>query len=150
MSRATLLPKNRSLYGLYGRVLLIGIYFGIVLVKSEVASWERINNMFLLAEPYMFLVMGTAIVVAGLSMKVIKQKQIVSVDNEPIVYKPKPYHMGVILGGGIFGMGWAMTGACPGPIYAQIGAGAWPALVTFMSALAGMYLYAYLQPKLPH
>ena len=134
----------------YASVLLIGVYLGILFVKSEVASWERIHNMFLFKEAHMYLIIGLAIVVAMLSMFLIKGFEIKSVDGKPIKYEPKPYHTGVIIGGMLFGAGWAITGACPGPIYAQIGAGAWMALFTFVGAMLGMFSYAALKPKLPH
>lgn len=120
------------------------------MIKSDVVRWQRIHDMFLLREPYMYLVIATGIVVAGLSMALIKRANARSVDGVPIVYEPKPYHKGVIIGGAIFGMGWAITGACPGPIYAQIGAGAWPAVFTFVGAMIGLYGYAALRPRLPH
>lgn len=132
------------------RVLFIGIYFGIVLVKSEVVRWERIHQMFLFNEAYMYLIITSAIIIGGISMFIIKRFEIKSVEGEAIQYKPKPYHKGVIIGGTLFGMGWAITGACPGPIYAQIGAGEWMAVLTFVGAFAGMYLYAMLRPSLPH
>ena len=134
----------------YIRVLLVGTYFGIVLVKAEVVVWERIHRMFLFQEAHMYLIIATAIAVALPAMLLIKRFEVKSVSKEPIAYKPKPYHKGVIIGGTIFGMGWAITGACPGPIYAQIGGGAWPAIITFFGALAGMYLYAAMRSKLPH
>ena len=134
----------------YASVLLIGMYLGILFIKSEVASWERIHNMFLFKEAHMYLIIGLAIGVAMLSMFLIKRLQIKSVDGKPIKYEPKPYHTGVIIGGMLFGAGWAITGACPGPIYAQIGAGAWMALFTFAGAMVGMFGYAALKPKLPH
>ncbi len=134
----------------YIRVLLVGIYFGLVLVKSEVVLWQRIHDMFLFREPYMYLVMGTAVVVGGISMLLIKRFQVKDMTGEPIVYQPKPYHKGIIFGGMIFGMGWAITGACPGPIYAQIGGGEWIAALTFIGAMGGMHLYAWLRPRLPH
>ncbi|MEM8860491.1 MAG: DUF6691 family protein [Chloroflexota bacterium] len=134
----------------YVRVLLMGIFFGTVLVKSEVVRWQRIHDMFLFKEPHMYLIIGTAIVVGMISMLIIKRFEVKSVDGEPIVYQPKPFNPGIIIGGTIFGIGWAVTGACPGPIYAQIGAGEWPALLTFIGAMGGMYLYGYLRPKLPH
>ncbi len=134
----------------YIRVLAVGVYFGLVLVKTEVVLWQRIHDMFLFREPYMYLVIGTAVVVGGISMQIIKRFQVKDMTGEPIVYKPKPYHKGVIFGGMIFGMGWAITGACPGPIYAQIGGGEWIALLTFIGAMGGMYLYAWLRPRLPH
>jgi uncharacterized membrane protein YedE/YeeE len=134
----------------YASVLLMGVYLGILFVKSEVASWERIHNMFLFKEAHMYLIICLAIGVAMLSMLLIKKLDIKSVDGKPIKYEPKPYHTGVIIGGMLFGAGWAITGACPGPIYAQIGAGAWMALFTFVGAMFGMFTYAALKPKLPH
>lgn len=134
----------------YARVLFAGMYFGLVLVKTEVVLWQRIHDMFLFREPYMYLVITTAIVVGGISMFLIKRFQVNDMTGNPIVYKPKPYHKGVIFGGMIFGMGWAITGACPGPIYAQIGGGEWIAVLTFIGAMGGMYLYAWLRPRLPH
>ncbi len=134
----------------YARVLFAGMYFGLVLVKTEVVLWQRIHDMFLFREPYMYLVITTAIVVGGISMFLIKRFQVNDMTGKPIAYKPKPYHKGVIFGGMIFGMGWAITGACPGPIYAQIGGGEWIAVLTFIGAMGGMYLYAWLRPRLPH
>ena len=134
----------------YVRVLALGLMFGVVLVKSEVVRWQRIHDMFLFNEPHMYLIIGTAVIVGAISMWLIKKFEIKTIDGEPIKYKPKPYNKGVIIGGTIFGMGWAITGACPGPIYAQIGAGEWVAGLTFIGALIGMYLYGYFRPKLPH
>jgi uncharacterized membrane protein YedE/YeeE len=131
-------------------VLLIGIYFGIVLTKSEVVRWQRVHDMFLFKEPFMYLIIGTGVVVAGVSMFLMKKLQATSIHGKPIAYEPKPFHTGVVLGGMIFGGGWAITGACPGPIYAQIGGGAWMALFTLAGAMTGMFLYAWLKPKLPH
>lgn len=134
----------------YLRVLLVGIYFGVLLVKSEVVRWERIHQMFLFQEAHMYLIITTAIIVGAISMLLIKRFEVKTVDHQPIAYKPKPYHKGVVIGGTLFGMGWAITGACPGPIYAQIGGGEWISLLTFVGAFVGMYLYAMLQPSLPH
>ncbi len=134
----------------YASVLLVGIYLGILFVKSEVAMWQRIHDMFLFKEAYMYLIISLAIGVAMVSMLLIKRFEIKSVDGKPIIYEPKPYHTGVIIGGMLFGAGWAITGACPGPIYAQIGAGAWMALFTFAGAMLGMFCYAALKSRLPH
>ncbi len=131
-------------------VLLVGIYFGIVLTKSEVVRWQRVHDMFLFKEPFMYLIIGTGVVVAMFSMLFIKTLGVKTIEGKPIKYVPKPYHTGVILGGMVFGAGWAITGACPGPVYAQIGGGAWMSLFTLAGALAGMYLYAWAKPKLPH
>jgi len=130
-------------------VLLIGIVFGITLIKGELASWFRINQMFRFEDPYMYLVIGSAVVVGGISYFIIRRLGLKDLDGEPIKAAQKPYHKGLIFGGTIFGMGWAITGACPGPIYAQFGAGTLLAVVSFAGALAGMYLFAFLQPRLP-
>lgn len=129
--------------------LLVGTYFGIVLSKSEVVRWQRVHDMFLFNEPHMYLIIGVGVVVAMISMLVIKSVKAKSIEGQPIVYKPKPFHKGIVIGGTLFGAGWAITGACPGPIYAQVGAGAWMGLITLAGALIGMYLFAVMKPKLP-
>jgi len=132
------------------RVLILGLLFGIILVKSEVVSWFRIQKMFRFQEAHMYLIITSAIVVGAISLLVIKRLNMTSADGTPIAINKKPFTKGTVIGGVIFGMGWAITGACPGPIYAQIGSGAYMAVVTFLSAIGGMYLYAYLRPRLPH
>lgn len=133
-----------------GMSLLMGTYFGVVLTKSEVVRWQRVHDMFLFNEPHMYLIIGVGVVVAMISMLIIKSMQVKTIEGQPIVYKPKPFHKGVVIGGTLFGAGWAIAGACPGPIYAQVGAGAWLGLVTLVGAMIGMYLYAILKSKLPH
>lgn len=130
--------------------LFLGIMFGIVLVKSEVISWFRIQAMFRFEEAHMYLIIGSAVVVGAISVFIIKKFEMKTVQGEEIVIREKPFDKGIVIGGTIFGMGWAITGACPGPIYAQIGSGTFLALVTFVSALAGTYLYALLKPRLPY
>lgn len=142
-------PSETSAIG-YLNVLLIGVYLGILFTKSEVARWERVNKMFLFEEAHMYLIISVAILVAMVCMFIIKHFGIASIEGKPIQYKPKPYHSGVVIGGTLFGAGWAITGACPGPIYAQIGAGEWMALITLLGAMLGMFCYAALKPKLPH
>lgn len=131
-------------------VLLLGICFGIVLTKSEVVRWQRVHDMFLFREPFMYLIISTGIAVAAVLMLLIKKLGLRTIQGAEIKYEPKPFHTGVVIGSMIFGAGWAIAGACPGPIYAQIGGGAWMAVFTFTGALAGMYLYAWLKPVLPH
>ena len=131
-------------------VLMIGTFFGVVLVKSEVVSWFRIQKMFRFEEPHMYLIIGSAIIVGALSVWLIKRTQMKTLFQNEVNITRKPFHKGIIIGGIAFGLGWAITGACPGPIYAQIGSGEPIAWITFGAALAGMYLYAYLQPRLPH
>jgi uncharacterized membrane protein YedE/YeeE len=131
-------------------VLLLGVYLGILFAKSEVARWQRVHDMFLFREAHMYLIICTAIAVAMLSMLLIKRFGVRTIEGKPIVYQPKPFQKGILLGGMLFGAGWAITGACPGPIYAQIGAGAWMAVFTLAGAMVGMFAYAALKPKLPH
>jgi uncharacterized membrane protein YedE/YeeE len=131
-------------------VLLIGLFFGVVLVKSEVVSWFRIQKMFRFEEAYMYLIIASAVLVGAVSVYLIKKFQLKTIQQEEIEIKEKKFHKGVIIGGTTFGMGWAITGACPGPIYAQIGSGELLAMVTFGAAMVGMYVYAFFQPRLPH
>jgi uncharacterized protein len=142
--------QSRTSPFVYINALLIGAYLGILFIKSEVASWQRIHDMFLFKEARMYLIICLAIVVAMSSMLVIKAFHLKSIDGKVIKYEPKPYHTGVVIGSMLFGAGWAITGACPGPIYAQIGAGACMALFTFAGAMLGMFCYAVLKPRLPH
>ena len=129
---------------------LMGIYFGIVLVKAQVASWYQIRDMFTFKSPYMYLVITSAIAVGMLSVFLIRQFKPRTVEGQVIEIRRKSLHKGVVIGSTLFGMGWALTGTCPGPIYVQIGTGSFITIVTFLGALTGMYLYAYFQPRLPH
>ncbi len=131
-------------------VLIIGILFGIVLVKSEVISWFRIQSMFRFEEAHMYLIIGSAVIVGAISLQIVKRLQVTQISGEVIEIKTKDFNKGTIIGGALFGMGWAITGACPGPIYAQIGSGAYMAFVTFLSAIGGVYLYGLLRARLPH
>lgn len=131
------------------RVLILGIIFGIVLVKGQLVSWERINRMFRFEEAYMYLVIGSAVVVGAISLIILKRLRAHTIDGEDIIIVNKPLNKGVVIGGIIFGLGWAITGACPGPIYAQIGSGTYLAVVTLLGALTGAYIFAILQPRLP-
>jgi uncharacterized membrane protein YedE/YeeE len=132
------------------RVLLVGIYFGIVLVKAQVASWFQIRDMFLFKSPYMYLVITSAIIVGAVSVLIMRRAGARTITGQTLEIQQKPFHKGIVIGGTLFGMGWAISGACPGPIYAQLGAGTPLAIVTFIGAMTGMYLYASLQQKLPH
>ncbi len=129
---------------------LIGAYFGMLLVKSEVASWFRIQKMFRFEEAHMFLIIGSAVVVGAISLLLIRKLGLKTIGGQPIEAKGKRFQNGTIIGGVLFGVGWTITGACPGPIYAQIGSGEYLALITFAGVLLGAYAYAFLQPRLPH
>ncbi len=126
-----------------------GIVFGLALTKGEAISWFRIQEMFHFQSIHMYGIFMTAIPVGALSLFVIKRFKVRSLDGDHIVVPRKLYHHGVIIGGLIFGFGWALTGACPGPLYAQIGGGYLVTIITFLSALAGTWVYALLLPVLP-
>ena len=133
------------------KYLLAGLYFGFVLVKAEVISWYRIQEMLRFQSFHMYGVIGSAVVVAALSIWLIKRFQIKSFDGQQINLTPKaPSYFRYITGGTLFGLGWALTGACPGPIAALIGSGLSVFTVVLLSAIAGTWLYGWLRPKLPH
>ncbi len=129
---------------------LVGTYFGLLLVKSEVASWFRIQKMFRFEEAHMFLIIGSAVVVGAISLLLIKKLGLKTIGGQTIEAKGKKFQKGTVIGGVLFGMGWSITGACPGPIYAQIGSGEFLALITFAGVLLGAYAYACMRPRLPH
>lgn len=129
---------------------IAGILFGIILVKSEVISWFRIQEMFRLQSFHMYGVIGSAVVVGIISVFLIRKFKLKSLDGEAIKLEPKKFNKGQIFGGLIFGLGWAVTGACPGPLFAQIGTGAFVIIVTLFSAIAGTWVYGRFRSKLPH
>ncbi len=132
------------------KYLAVGIVFGIVFVKAEVVSWFRIQEMFRLQSFHMYGVIGTAVVVGIISVWLIKKFNIKTIHGEEIHFHPKKFNKGQILGGVMFGFGWAMTGACPGPLFAQIGMGVFVIAVVIFSAIAGTWVYGYFREKLPH
>lgn len=131
---------------------LFGIFFGITLTKSEVLSWFRIQEMFRFQSPRMYEIIASAVAVATVSVAVIKRLHLKDVSGEPITIPPKKLGRGVRYAGGgtIFGLGWALTGACPGPLFALVGNGVTVMIVAIASALVGTWLYGFLRPKLPH
>jgi len=132
------------------KYLILGILFGIVFVKAEIVSWFRIQEMFRLQSFHMYGVIGSAVLVGMLSVFIIKRFKIKSLSGEPITLQPKQFNKGQIYGGLLFGFGWALTGACPGPLFAQIGTGATVVAVTLLSAIAGTWFYGLIKEKLPH
>lgn len=132
------------------KYLLVGILFGIVFVKAEIISWFRIQEMFRLQSFHMYGVIGSAVLTGMISVWLIKKFSIKTLDGEPITIAPKKFNKGQIYGGLIFGFGWAITGACPGPLFAQIGTGAFAVIITLISAIFGTWIYGYLRDKLPH
>lgn len=129
---------------------VVGIFFGIVFVKAEIISWFRIQEMFRLESFHMYGVIGTAVVVGVISVFLIKKLNAHTIYGERITFTDKTFNKGQIYGGLLFGFGWAITGACPGPLFAQIGTGALVITVTLLSAIAGTWVYGYLRDRLPH
>lgn len=133
----------------YIKFFLIGIYFGIVLTKAEVISWFRIQEMFHFQSIHMFGIIGSAVVVGAISVFLIKKFNLKSFGGEDIRLISKEYHKGLLPGGIIFGLGWALTGACPGPMFALVGNGVEVMLVAIVSAIAGTFVYGVVKDKLP-
>lgn len=130
--------------------LLIGTVFGITLLKADAVSWFRMQEMFRFQGFQMFGIFMTAIPTAAISVFLLKKFKVKTLDGKPIEIPKKKFNWGYVYGSLLFGIGWGLTGACPGPIYVQIGSGLTIAFVTLLSALAGTWVYSYLKPKLPH
>ncbi|MEO6705889.1 MAG: DUF6691 family protein [Ginsengibacter sp.] len=131
------------------KYLISGTIFGIILVKSEVISWFRIQEMFHLASFHMYGVISSAVITGMISIFIIKKFNIKTIDGEKIEFFQKKRNKGQIYGGLIFGFGWALTGACPGPLFAQIGTGALVVMVTLLSAIVCTWTFGLLREKLP-
>lgn len=132
------------------KYMMVGILFGIIFVKAEIISWFRIQEMFRLQSFHMYGVIGSAILTGMISVLIIKKFNIKTIYGEKISIAPKKFNKGQIYGGLIFGFGWAITGACPGPLFAQIGSGAFAVIITLLSAIFGTWVYGYFREKLPH
>ncbi len=133
--------------------LLLGVYLGVVFLKTEAVSWFRIQEMFRFHAFHMYGIIGGAVSVGALGVFLIKRAGARTLTGRPIVFptpedtRPGPQHW---IGGTIFGLGWGLLGACPGPIYALIGAGVWVMVVGLLAAMAGAWVYGFLRPRLPH
>ena len=143
-------PPKKDVWWFYIKYVIMGSFFGIILVKSEVISWYRIQEMFRLQSFHMYGVIGSAVVTGMISVALIKKFNIKTIHGEKIELPTKTFNKGQIYGGLIFGFGWAITGACPGPLFAQIGTGFSVVIVTLLSAIAGTWMYGYFREKLPH
>ncbi|SHM91438.1 hypothetical protein SAMN05444266_113116 [Chitinophaga jiangningensis] len=132
------------------KYLLAGIAFGVILVKAELVSWFRIQEMFRLQSFHLYGIIGSAVVVGMISVWLIKKLGIKSISGDAIHIPDKKFHKGNVYGGLIFGLGWALTGACPGPLLAQAGGGATVIAVTLLSAVAGTWVYGKVRERLPH
>ena len=128
----------------------VGLFFGIVLVRSQVISWFRIQEMFRFQSFHMYGIIGSAIVTGMLSIRIIRWLKLKTITGEAITIPDKTFQWGNVYGGLIFGLGWAITGACPGPLFAQLGSGYAIVAVTLLSAIAGTWLYGLIKDKLPH
>lgn len=134
----------------YIKFLIAGILFGVILIKAEVVSWFRIQEMFRLESFHMYGVLGCAVLVGIISIQIIKRFNIKTINGEKIEITGKEYNKGQIYGGLLFGVGWALTGACPGPMFALIGNGILVYIAALLSAIAGTWVYGLLSKKLPH
>jgi uncharacterized membrane protein YedE/YeeE len=132
------------------KFLFFGTLFGFILVKSEAVSWFRIQEMFRFQSFHMYGIICSAIVVGLISVFLIKKFNAKTFSGEEIKIAPKEFTKGTVIGGFMFGLGWAMTGACPGPLYALIGSGLLIVVVILISAILGTYTYGVLKDKLPH
>jgi uncharacterized membrane protein YedE/YeeE len=133
------------------KFLFVGIFFGIVLVKSEAVSWYRIYEMFKFQSFHMYGIIGSAVILGILAIWGIKKTQLKSIDNETITIPPKDKGMfRLLIGGTIFGLGWALAGACPGPMYILVGTGVLSVLLVIGGAILGTFVYGLLRNKLPH
>jgi uncharacterized membrane protein YedE/YeeE len=131
-------------------IYFIGLLFGVVFMKAEIISWFRILEMFQFASFHMYGVIGTAVVVGIISVALIKKLQLKTLDGENIKIEYKPFTKGNVIGGLIFGIGWSITGACPGPLFALIGGGYLSIIIVLVSAILGTFVYGALKSKLPH
>ncbi|TVQ04612.1 MAG: YeeE/YedE family protein [Balneolaceae bacterium] len=136
----------------YLKYLLIGTAFGFVLIKSEVVSWFRIQEMFRFDAFHMYGIIGVAVIVGIISVQIIKRNNMKDANGNPITIPPKDASQvkRYLIGGSMFGLGWALLGACPGPMFALLGSGLTIMAVPILAALAGTYTYGILKDKLPH
>ncbi len=133
------------------KFLLIGIFFGIVLVKSEAVSWYRIYEMFQFQSFHMYGIIGSAVLVGIIGIWLIKRSHLKSIDGKNIEIPPKDKGIArYLIGGTIFGFGWALAGACPGPMYILVGTGVLSMLIVIGGAMLGTFVYGLLKDKLPH
>ncbi len=133
------------------RYLLVGTLFGIVMTKSEAISWFRIQEMFHFDSFHMYGIIGTAVMGGMLVVALLKRRQVKNMDGGDLALRPKAYSVPrYLLGGTVFGLGWAMTGACPGPMFTLVGHGIWAIVLVIASAVLGTLCYGALQSRLPH
>jgi uncharacterized membrane protein YedE/YeeE len=132
------------------KFLLLGVIFGIILIKAEVVSWFRIQEMFRFQSFHMYGIICSAIAVGVVSVWLIKKFGVRTIKGDEITIAKKQFTKGNVFGGLIFGCGWGMVGACPGPLFALIGSGLLIVAVVLLSAIIGTYTYGVLRDRLPH
>ena len=133
------------------KFLVLGTLFGVVMAKSEAMSWYRIQEMFRFQSFHMYGIIATAVILGVIGVTIIKKYNLRDFQGNPITFHPKEKSMTrYLLGGTIFGLGWALSGACPGPMVVNIGYGFFTMAIVFLFAVAGTYLYGYFKDKLPH
>ncbi|MFD0931433.1 DUF6691 family protein [Psychroflexus salinarum] len=131
--------------------LIIGTFFGIVMYKSEAASWFRIYEMFEFGSFHMYGIIGSALVLGVIGTQIIKRNNIKALGGKEMELKPKAMSVPrYLIGGALFGLGWALAGACPGPMYVLAGAGFGSILIVIFGAILGTFIYGVLRDKLPH
>ncbi|MBL7902806.1 MAG: YeeE/YedE family protein [Bacteroidia bacterium] len=128
----------------------VGLLFGLIFIKAEIISWFRIQEMFRFQSFHMFGIIGSAVVVGLISVFLIRKFNIKTIYGEEVEIHPKAFNKGNVYGGLMFGIGWAITGACPGPLFAQIGSGSTVVIITLLSAILGTWTYGKFREKLPH
>lgn len=133
------------------KFLLVGIFFGILMYKAQLVSWFRIYEMFRFESFHMFGVIGSGVGLGVILVQIIKRTKMKSIEGQAIEIAPKDKGIArYILGGTIFGLGWALSGACPGPMYVLVGTGAFSILIVIAAALLGTFVYGLVMKKLPH
>lgn len=128
----------------------VGLVFGFAFIKAEIVSWYRIQEMFRFQSFHMYGIIGTGVVLGALFVWLIKRFNIKTIHGETVLFHPKQFSWGQVIGGTLFGFGWAMTGACPGPLFALIGSGAFAIGIVILSAVVGTWVYGYFRDSLPH
>lgn len=128
----------------------VGLLFGVIFIKAEIISWFRIQEMFRFQSFHMYGIIGSAVVVGLISVFLIRKFNIKTIYGEEVEIHPKTFNKGNVYGGLMFGIGWAITGACPGPLFAQIGSGSTVVIITLLSAILGTWTYGKFREKLPH
>ncbi len=135
----------------YLKFLLVGIFFGIVLVKSEAVSWYRIYEMFRFESFHMYGIIGSAVTTGIILLLISKKLKLKNTEGTLIRVPQKEKSLTrYIIGGTLFGLGWALSGACPGPMYILVGTGAFSVLIVILAAILGTFVYGLIKDKLPH